>query len=412
MKRLVGFCGAAAVIVGTLLAVATAQAPATSADSLPPIPQQIAARLPKFCRYDLDLSGFANPHALLASRSTEGDLACPFADGGASRVRVYSLTETDGCKPPRFRDLKMVETRQIGGREYRRASQCMGAATVDPSAAPGRTYQLTMNFAQASDRERFRFLSLEGSMDHKGAPWFPISRGSIWMAPGAKPGRGVICLQMLPGAGTDPLTFYRAVGQPLPAAVVQSDITGQSCPQPSNLDDGEDAFNLMLQPTAATPKGAAFAHQVRAILARDGITAARPSGRMTFALEWYLVSKTKDGGHMGIIGADGPTSVEMRQMTHGVCAALFDVASQTHLYIQAMQPEYLTLRPSKVRDLLAGSTFDEVIAVTDADDLCAILKPGFDEWRARSPAHPLDLSDRRSGPADTEIIITGTSRIP
>ena len=409
MKRWVGCLGVAAALV----AGAFTEAPEQS-----PVPPDIAARLPRYCRYDLDLKDTPHPHAALLSVTHEGDVVCPFAPGQAGPVEVYGYKGKGPCDGAGFAGLKVQSIQELDGRAARRSMRCARDLT-DPNAAHppanvGRSWLLTFDENHTPRKDSTRFDG-DREQDRLGGPFLAIASGEIFPEQDLKHPYAVQhiiafkCIQIAPGVELDALGFYREAGRPLPEGVTEQEVTGRDCgevvrekvadkggtsgvamPREAVYENGE--FKLWLHRSRQSPTNVQMFHNIRAILVRDGARPARAGGRTGFAYGTELVSRTRDGGYIGLAGGVDFVPVDLRTLTPGVCDLLYDVAAENGLYLTTLQTDNLFVRPQRV---VAKSVVDadQAIAARDGADLCALLRPGFEEWRADAPKLPADLND-------------------
>ncbi len=133
MKRALGLVGGALAFAVVAWAAACAEPPATADDGLPPVPAAIAARLPHYCRYDVDLSGVPNPHAEVLANTEWSDRTCPFAAGGAGPVRIYRPRGDQPCDASQLRGMKVAAVRDLDNRTGQREMRCV----FEPSGGHG-----------------------------------------------------------------------------------------------------------------------------------------------------------------------------------------------------------------------------------------------------------------------------------
>ena len=360
MKRSLGMiCGAVALAgLGWMVARAAVPASAQADRGLSPIPPEIAARLPRFCRFDVDLSSVANPHAVVLAQTELGDFTCPFVAGGAEPVRIYKSKGNQPCGPAALAGMKVVATRQLDSRTARLETQCVEDPIVDrdlpPALKGGKAYLLRYDESHASFKERSRFeFGLDDS--RTGAPFVAIASGDQYPSNDYTRPIAFRCVQMPPGVSMDALGFYREAGRPLPTSVTEEDVTGQDCGQvirnrvgpmgstsgramPRDTPDGvyqSGEFELLLLSAEHSLSGRAAVHRVRAILARDGYQAAQGRGHPTFVYGTAIVSRAKDGSVMALTAGPAEQVVEMREITDRNCRAAFDIASELRLDILA-----------------------------------------------------------------------------
>jgi hypothetical protein len=386
--------GVAAALVGVIVA-------ARAGAELSPVPDDIAKRLPRYCRYDLDLSRTKQPHGEIADRVKASDVVCPFNAGASAHAQVFASRPAEGCAPGRFADLPGEAVRELSGREYRAQSQC----PREPSQANGRSYLLT---DEGPDAATFVSPLEQILRSNYGAPFADRFLTEAF-GKGMKRGTAYLCLEMLPGATTDPISFFRSEGFNLPARIRQEEIVGQSCRDVANAwveakhpysfsisgvsaPIQDNTFKLMLISQDDMARQGETARKVRAVIARDGGRAARPHGRQVFAFSTRLVTRTPDGGHLALTGDPYAIDVDVRALTPGVCRLVFDLAKENRFYIQTGQPDYMTLRV-KGSGLKADLALSPSVETESGADLCALLKPGFEEWRSTAPDAAEDLRD-------------------
>ena len=398
------------VAVGAICGVWAAVAQTLDAPS--PVPPDVASRLPRYCRFTLDLDGEAHPHAALFAKTKDGDTTCPFAPDRTSAVTVFSGKGTGACDASRFPDVKVSAIEELDGRTARRMMRCATDPwTPRPEGGPpgptrtrGRAWLLTLDETKQPLAD---FPAFEGQVfaDRLGAPFVVVAVADHYYGKSPRDSDFAYkCIEMQPGVEVDALTFLRQAGPPFPDSVTEKEATGRDCGElvreragehaatsgaamPAASVESNPAFSLWLWPTKQTPKGPALAALLRDALLRDGVRTAKSGSDRLFAVDHEIVSRTRDDGYLGF--SDGPelATVELRTLTAGVCAALFDLAVEAKLDIRTMQTDALILLP---RGVTADAPDTEV---ADAADLCAMLRPGFEEWRDATPRLPVDLND-------------------
>jgi hypothetical protein len=351
----------------------------------------------------------------LYAKNSEGFVTCPFAPGQDAGVTTYSYKGHGPCDPSRFSGLKVLSVREIDGRSGRREMRCAtDVAMPRPAqvqANAGRSWLLTFDVRNVPPYEIGEF---DGQLEawRLGAPFVMVAGGERFRGQSLTGAVAYKCVQMLPGVDIDALTFFREAGPPFPKSVAQEEVTGRDCAQlirdkvgkfgstsgaaiPLESEEGLAArgeFNLWLYSSRQSPQGAKLLKLIRSVLVRDGVQAARESGREVFAYGTELVSKTRDGGYVGFVGGPDTQSVDIRGLTPGVCEVLFDVASEGGLYFRTNQTDTFVLRPETVtEDSMVKANV--AVSVASGADLCAMLRPGFDEWKESAPKLPADLND-------------------
>lgn len=163
---------------------------------------------------------------------------------------------------------------------------------------------------------------------------------------------------------------------------------GEVRPMPVRAVAASDAFRVRLEPSPQTPRGYAYAHALRAALARQGAVAARRSGRVIWSVDREFVARLNDGSRVSVVGGYGVTELSFRALTPGVCRLLFGAAQGARAYLvfpgAALHPPVLG----------QWGGWASHAMVTDPRALCARLGPAFDAWRRTAPAAPLNLVDR------------------
>ncbi len=175
--------------------------------------------------------------------------------------------------------------------------------------------------------------------------------------------------------------------RPAPARAVPA--LARAVPAPARAVLATDVFRVRLQPSPQTPRGYAYADALRAVLARDGATAARPSGRVIWSVDREFVARLADGSHIAVAGGYGVTQLSFRELTPQTCRILFGAAEASGSYLAA--PGAGRLRPPRVGAAVDGASGAEPVA--DARALCIRLAPAFAAWRRAARPAPLDLVD-------------------
>lgn len=164
-------------------------------------------------------------------------------------------------------------------------------------------------------------------------------------------------------------------------------LSGEIRSTPARAVAAADAFSVRLEPSPQTPRGFAYADAVRAALARQGVVAARRSGRVVWSVDREFVARLNDGSHVAVVGGYGVTELSFRTLTPDVCRVVLGAAEGARAYL--VFPGAV-LHPSSLGQWggLAGHA-----PVADPRALCVRLGPAFDAWRRAAPAAPLDLAD-------------------
>jgi hypothetical protein len=151
----------------------------------------------------------------------------------------------------------------------------------------------------------------------------------------------------------------------------------KECPPPrlpaaTRAVTAANAFRVRLEPSPQTPRGYAYADALRAALARRGAVAARPAGRVIWAVDRQFVARLDDGAHVAVVGGYGVTELSFRQLTPDTCRLLF-----------------ATAQGARASVAYPGGRIEPEGPLA----LCARLGPAFEAWRGAAPAAPLDLAD-------------------
>lgn len=163
----------------------------------------------------------------------------------------------------------------------------------------------------------------------------------------------------------------------------------RAVPAPARAVPAADVFRVRLQPSTQTPRGYAYADALRAVLARDGATAARPSGRVIWAVDREFVARLADGSRIAVAGGYGVTQLSFRELTPQTCRLLFGAAEASGSYLAA--PGAGRLQPPRVGAAADRASGAEPVA--GARELCLRLAPAFEAWRRAAPPAPRDLAD-------------------
>jgi hypothetical protein len=110
---------------------------------LSPTPENIAARLPTYCRYDIDVREDPAAHEKLLKATDEDSVTCPFVDQSNEGVKVYKLRQNRACSSQDLAGLKVVGVREISGREKRIEQKCSPLSIGDhpsPAQLGGKQY--------------------------------------------------------------------------------------------------------------------------------------------------------------------------------------------------------------------------------------------------------------------------------
>jgi len=359
----------------------------------PDVPPSVLSRLPTYCRYDVDIRDTENPYRLLAKVTKEDDVTCPYNAGSSDAAQVYRLRGDSPCAAGDFPGIALLAVREIDGRTARRAMECAPTDARHPLAtAANKAYLLQYKDAGGALLGILNANETSHRIARNGGPFIAIDVVSmdndIYM-----------CFTMLPGAKIDPSTYLRLAGMPFPASAKQEELAGQSCREalkaryPSDL--GVDAvsteFSLWLLPSPSTPSSAAFVDAVRSTFAKVGAE-ARTKNAPVFLPDRQLAGHTSDGTGFAVIGGTRQAMFQLRRMTAGTCAMVYAVAADAQLHIETDQTDLMDLRVPGVEGRPRHSRY-KAVDVTDAADLCNVLRRGFDEWRANAAEKPIDMSD-------------------
>jgi hypothetical protein len=115
--------------------------------------------------------------------------------------------------------------------------------------------------------------------------------------------------------------------------------------------------------------------------------------QLTWLMGRQIVDRASDGSAFAIIGGEQQTMFHVRALTPATCDAVYAVASVAHLFIVTSQADLLALMPPDTPGQPPERHAYPLIPVRSAADVCALLKSGFEEWRAEAPAQPGDLHD-------------------
>ncbi len=353
------------------------------------------ARLPTYCRYEIDLHRLTDPYARIGKAVDHDAITCPFIAGLARTATIYMPRGDGRCGADRLRGLPVSRVAEIDGRTARHDSECsatMRVAHWPAGMAPGNSYLVHYRDPHGS---MFGFIDaawVSGFLARTGAPVFDVDLGSsgpdIYM-----------CFLMLPGVKTGPLGVLRAAGRALPATATQERIAAGNCRAVARsrynltLEEGQVAseFALWLKPSADTPQIQPFAALAPALLARAGAKPVRMS-RPDWIMGQSVVARSRDGTAMEILGGKRQAMVQMRALSPGICEAVYALAKGAKLFIETEQTDLMVLAPPGVKGR-AVERDTTPLPVASAADLCGVLRPGFAEWRAQAPARAADLRD-------------------
>ncbi|GEM_PF-4452866 len=359
----------------------------------PDVPPSVLARLPTYCRYDVDVRGQANPYAAFARDVDEDGTVCPFAAGVAQTAQVYRVRGDAACAASDLPSAKIGAVSEIDGAEARRAMDCSLARVKHPK--PGATTR--------SYLVRYR--------DPGGALLGVINAGRYTrvaardglpftdMAIATVDDQVYECFAMLDGAASDPAAYFKLVSLPLPAGATQEEIAGRDCRDVAKerygVEFGIDAvsaeFSLWLDPSPQTPQAEQFDDVLTSALAAAGVT-PRVAGTRIFSPGTARADRAADGTGFVMLGGKRKAMIEMRRMTQATCAAIFSAAATLKLHLQTSQTDLMILNPPGI-DGRPPRTHAKTVAVTSAADLCDVLRRGFDEWHAAATEMPSDMSD-------------------
>ncbi|HEY3814943.1 MAG TPA: hypothetical protein VGL66_17125 [Caulobacteraceae bacterium] len=381
--------------------------PTSSVRSAAPVlsPPTDAGRLPTFCRYEVDVHDDPAAHAKLLKATDVDAVTCPFVDRTHDTVRVYQLRQGRTCSPQDLPGLTVISVREISGREKRSQQKCF------PLAIGERPTEAQLGGKQFLVREpadsMVGDITQTSTIYRSGAPIVQLGGGttSNIVGGGFRAATTYSCFLMLPGANVDPMTYFRSLGLPFGAAAVQEEITGENCNAAirtrygvdfSDLDTGPAQsqmreFPFWLMSTSDTPNQVTFVRRIRALLRSDGLRPERAHGRITWVVGKRLVSKMSDGAALAFTGGSRQTMIELRAFTPESCKVIYDVAKRLSLSIQTW-PDLMDVNPVGVAARKPAHGYKQV-QVRSASDLCDLVRPGFEEWKADGPTLPDDLRD-------------------
>ncbi len=375
-------------------AVAVLSPVAMASPALAPVDPAIAARLPAYCRYDVDVRSQANPHRALLDAVSYLDAVCPFVAGRDATTRVYRLRTGASCADQAPRGLKIAAVRQLDGRTGRSEMSCaIGNHYYPPPAGShgGRTifvhYVSPDGFAGS-----FRDL-LETSLfiEHGGGPFVAAdvsnSNADVYG-----------CFEMIPGGAIGPIEYLRLIGHPVPDNAVEEDVTGHDCAALAkaryhipDVPEGPRTaeFSVWLIGTERNRTDRAF--RTAFVM---GFWAAHVTPRQGryFTPGKNIVLHARDGAAFSVAIGKRQMMIMTRSLTPGLCEALWNASVRTHAAITTSQTDLMALMPPDVAAPPDHGALPRV-PVTSATDLCALLQPGFDDWRAYVSPAPVDLKD-------------------
>lgn len=245
------------------------------------------------------------------------------------------------------------------------------AQTAEVSGAPVRWSAARPGAAESPARGSLRIVL---APPHKAHP-----RGEAALRPSREPRpQPRLALRAPPGASQI---------RPAPARAVPA--LARAVPAPARAVLAPNVFRVRLQPSPQTPRGYAYADALRAVLARDGATAARPSGRVIWSVDREFVARLADGSRIAVAGGYGVTQLSFRELTPQTCRILFGAAEASGSYLAV--PGAGRLEPPRVG--AGGDRASGTEPVADARELCVRLAPAFEAWRRAAPPAPRDLAD-------------------
>ena len=382
MLRLAGAALAVA-LAGLAAAPAARQSPAPTAWTVTPV---------AFCRYDVNISGLADPHGQLGKLRRRSAVVCPFAGNGTSSVRLFLATaDASTCSPADLPGLLVSNAVQLPHHEYdRQAGRCYYKdQLLGDERAPGKVFLIT-----AHPPARLLDLSgkVSGLLRYEGLPvrWFEAAGFSGIKG---KEDTEYLCFEMTADADIDPLAYLRSASIEVPASAHEELSDSPNCfaasgklqnpdyvPPPRSALVGNDvhAFSFGLRESSISLAGRAFKDAVVDSLAANGLPhIVRGDGR-------FDPLSVGDGRSFAIDYVDRPkASFETTRLTPALCSAMFAAMQKTSAFIPPPDDE----SPTIVLSGVGGGPPPQyqvlsLVTVGSPTELCAALQPAFDRWAA------------------------------
>jgi len=367
-------------------------------------------RLPRFCRYELDLTGYENPHVVLSRATGSSDLTCPFAPSDHPHATVFEPKGSDGCGAKNFRALKIISITELIGRDARREMQCL-SSVKSPSLVPkpvgeGKSWLLTFKEGDASLKERVAFAGYVDTA-RLGGPFTEIASGTLPNGSNFQDAIAMKCVSMMRGVQVSAKSFFLQTLPEFPTRISEEDVSGRDCAEvirervgdhgglsdaavPLVSTDGVDSagtFKLWLFDTPVSGSLVLRLALTKSIMIETGATSKHPHLKRN----QVQVFRTKDDGYLALTFGPDIVTIDLRHLTRGVCTVIFKIVSRNNLYLHTLQSDFLSLRSASTAKDPNRSAGDIIVA--DDADLCELLRPGFEEWQSDAPQLPANLND-------------------